>query len=223
MLRKPVWTAIVILALGSPVAAQPPVAPATVTRDDRGRATVRAVRLTQPLRVDGRLDEEVYRTIPAIDGFLQQVPQEGAPATEPTEMWVFFDDDNLYVAARCLDSQPDRIAANELRRDSNGIFENDNFSVALDTFLDRRTAYYFQTNAIGALRDASVTEAANNGNWSTVWDVRTARSEAGYTVEIMIPFKSLRYRGAGAQTWGINVRRVVKWKNESSMLSQLPA
>src|SRR5688572_1102833 len=60
----------------------------SVTRDERGRATVRAVRLTEPLRLDGRLDEAIYGTVPPIDGFLQQLPQEGAPATEPTEMWV---------------------------------------------------------------------------------------------------------------------------------------
>ena len=223
MLRHTLCVTILVAALASPVAAQSLIAPQTVAHDEQGRATVRAVRLTQPLNLDGRLDEEVYKTIPAIDGFLQQVPQQGAPATEPTQMWVFFDEDNLYVAARCLDSQPERIAANELRRDNNGIFENDNFGIVLDTFLDRRNAYYFQTNAIGGLRDASVTEGGNNANWSTVWDVRTARSDAGYTLEIVIPFKSLRYRGAGAQTWGINARRVVKWKNESSMLSQVPA
>jgi hypothetical protein len=200
-----------------------PVAPDNVSHDARGRATARAMRITQPLRLDGRLDEEVYRTVRPIGGFRQQVPQEGAPASEPTEMWVLFDDENLYIAARCLDSQPGRITANELRRDNNGIFENDNFGVALDTFFDRRNAYYFQTNAIGALRDASVAEGVNNQNWSTVWDVRTARSDAGYTLEMVIPFKSLRYRGAGPQTWGINARRVVKWKNESSMLSQVPA
>ena len=225
MLRRLVSPTILLLALATPAVAQgvAPIAPETITRDEHGRPTVRAVRLTQPLRLDGRLDEEVYKTIPPIDGFLQQVPQEGAPASEPTEMWVLFDDDNLYISARCLDSHPGRIAANELRRDNNGIFENDNFGVALDTFLDRRNAYYFQTNAIGAVRDASVTEGLNNSNWNTVWDVRTARSDAGYTVEMIIPFKSLRYRGGGPQTWGINVRRVVKWKNENSMLSQVPA
>ena len=207
---------------GSPVAGAGP-ATASVTRDDSGRVTVRAVRLTEPLRFDGRLDEDIYRTVPPIDGFLQQVPQEGAPATEPTEMWVFFDEENVYVAARCLDSQPGRITANELRRDSNGIFQNDNFGVVLDTFHDQRNGFYFQTNAIGALRDAAVSEAGNNSNWSTVWDVRTSQFEQGYTVEIVIPFKSLRYRGAGPQTWGINARRVVLWKNESSMLSQVPA
>ena len=209
--------------LATLAAATSVTAQTSVTRDERGRATVRAVRLTEPLRLDGRLDEGVYRTVPPIDGFLQQVPQEGAPATEPTEMWVFFDDENIYVAARCLDSQPGRIIANELRRDSNAIFQNDNFGVVLDTFFDQRNGYYFQTNALGALRDAAVNESGNNSNWSTVWDVRTARFEHGYTVEMVIPFKSLRYRGAGQQTWGINARRVVSWKNESSMLSQVPA
>ena len=138
-------------------------------------------------------------------------------------MWVFFDDENLYIAARCLDSGPSRITANDLRRDGSGISQNDNFGVVLDTFLDRRNAYYFQTTPIGALRDASVTDGVNNSNWSTVWDVRTTRSDAGYTVEMAIPFKSLRYRGGGPQTWGINVRREVQWNTESSMLSQVPA
>src|SRR5688572_27872226 len=230
-MRRPLVSAAVLAAaLAGPAAAQTGrdgaaalVAPATVTHDERGRATVRAVRIAEPLRLDGRLDEEVYRSTLPIDGFLQQVPVEGAPATQPTEMWVFFDDERLYVAARCLDSQPDRIIANELRRDGNAIPQNDNFGIVLDTFLDRRTAYYFQTTPIGAMRDAAVTDGVNNGNWNTVWEVRTARSEAGYTVEMAIPFKSLRYRGGGPQTWGINARREVQWKNESSMLSQVPA
>jgi hypothetical protein len=196
---------------------------ASVVHDERGRATVRAYRLTEPLRLDGRLDEAIYSATPPIDGFRQQVPQEGSPATEPTEMWVFFDEDNVYIAARCLDSEPDRLTANELRRDSNGIFQNDNFGIVLDTFLDRRNAFYFQANAVGGMRDAAVTDGGNNSNWSTVWDVRTARTDQGYTLEMVIPFKSLRYRGSGPQTWGINARRVVLWKNESSMLSQVPA
>src|SRR5688572_18572936 len=233
-MRLPLVSAALLAAgLAGPAAAQTgldrpdgaaaQLAPATVTHDERGRATVRAVRIAEPLRLDGRLDEEVYRETLPIDGFLQQVPDEGAPATQPTEMWVFFDDEYLYIAARCLDSQPNRITANDLRRDGSGISQNDNFGVVLDTFLDRRNAYYFQTTPIGALRDASVTDGVNNGNWNTVWEVRTARSEAGYTVEMAIPFKSLRYRGGGPQTWGINARREVQWKNESSMLSQVPA
>ncbi|OFW05430.1 MAG: hypothetical protein A3I61_14545 [Acidobacteria bacterium RIFCSPLOWO2_02_FULL_68_18] len=202
----------------------PPLAPATVSRDERGRATVRAVRLTQPLRLDGRLDEPVYASVPPIDGFIQQLPVEGVPATEPTEIWIFFDEDTLYISARCRDSQPDRIAANELRRDNNNIFfVNDNLSIALDTFYDQRNALFFQTNAIGAMRDQAIADGTFNVNWNTVWDVRTSRVDAGYTVEMAIPFKSLRYRAPGPQVWGINIRRQVKSKNETSTLTRVPA
>jgi hypothetical protein len=225
---------VLLLLLAAPAAGQnngnagdagppPPVAPATVSRDERGRATVRAVRLAEPLRLDGRLDEAVYTSVPPIDGFIQQLPVEGVPATEPTEVWIFFDEDTLYIAARCLDSQPDRIAANELRRDNNNILSvNDSISVTLDTFYDQRNAVFFQTNPIGALRDQAVVDGVFNVNWNTVWDVRTARDDRGYTVEMAIPFKSLRYRAPGPQTWGINIRRQVKSKNETSMLTRVP-
>jgi hypothetical protein len=176
-------------------------APAQTVRAPAGE--VRAVRLTAPLRIDGRLDEEVYETIPPIDGFVQQLPVEGVPATEPTDVWVLFDDENLYVAARCHDSQADRIAANELRRDNNGIWQfNDNFSVTLDTFHDRRNGFFFQTNPIGGVRDQAVNDGSHNVNFNTVWNVKTSRYDGGYTLEMIIPFKSLRYTAAGPQTWG---------------------
>jgi hypothetical protein len=103
--------------------------------------------------MDGRLDDEIYRTTLPIDGFIQQEPSEGAPASEKTEAWVFFDDRNIYIAARCWDSQPDRDILTELRRDNNNIIQNENFTVVLDTFHDRRNGFFFQTNALGALRD----------------------------------------------------------------------
>jgi hypothetical protein len=224
-----------VLLLAAPASAQDagggadgpppaPVAPATVSRDERGRATVRAVRLTGPLRLDGRLDEAIYASVPPIDGFIQQLPVEGVPATEPTEIWIFFDEDTFYFSARCHDSRADRIAANELRRDNNNIFfVNDNINIALDTFYDQRNALFFQTNAIGAIRDQAVADGRFNVNWNAVWDVRTARDERGFTVEMAIPFKSLRYRAPGPQVWGINVRRQVKSKNETSMLTRVPA
>ena len=202
----------------------PPIAPETVTRDEQGRATIRAVRITEPLRLDGRLDEDAYTSVPAIDGFVQQFPVENVPATEPTDLWVFFDNDNLYISARCHDSQPDRITANELRRDNGNIFQfNDNFSVAIDTFYDQRNGFYFQTTPVGAIRDQAISNGALNVNWNTVWDVKTSRDAGGYTLEMRIPFKSLRYRTSGAQTWGLNVRRVVKSKNETSNLTRVPA
>src|SRR5687767_1669160 len=77
----------------------PPVPPASVARDAQGRATVRAIRLEEPLRVDGRLDETVYTLNQSVSDFVQQVPMEGTPATERTEAWVMFDGENLYIAA----------------------------------------------------------------------------------------------------------------------------
>jgi hypothetical protein len=79
-----------------------PLSPDVINRSADGtKATIRAVRLTSPLKVDGRLDEEVYQTVPSISDFIQQAPHEGEPATEKTEVWLFYDDDSFYVVARC--------------------------------------------------------------------------------------------------------------------------
>jgi hypothetical protein len=103
--------------------------------------TVRAVRLDAPLRVDGRLDDDAYRRVEPLSDFIQQEPREGRPATEKTEAWIFFDDDNLYVAARCWDSHPEREVANELRRDNGNILGNENITFVIDTFHDRHNGY----------------------------------------------------------------------------------
>ncbi len=200
-----------------------PVPPAVIQRDKDGQVTVRAVRVTRPPTLDGRLDEEIYRTTPAIDGFIQQEPHEGAPASENTEAWIFFDERNIYVAARCWDSQPERDILTELRRDQNNIIQNENFTVVFDTFHDRRNGFFFQTNALGAVRDQTIVDDVLNTSWNGVWDVRTGRFEGGWMVEMAIPFKTLRYLGAGPQVWGINFRRIVKWKNEFSYLTAMPA
>ena len=203
----------------------PPVPPAVVSRDAEGRVTLRAIRLDRPLNLDGRLDDAIYQRVPPVSDFIQQVPDEGEPATEKTEAWVFFDDENLYVSARCWDSHPERIVANEMQRDNTTIASgNANFAVVLDTFYDRRNGYLFQTNPLGALRDQTFTNERNiDTDWNTVWEPRTARFRDGWTTEIAIPFKSLRYKGAGPQVWSINLRRIVRWKLERSFLSAVPA
>ncbi|OFW03031.1 MAG: hypothetical protein A3I61_05395 [Acidobacteria bacterium RIFCSPLOWO2_02_FULL_68_18] len=201
----------------------PPDAPEVVARDAEGRVTVRAVRLAEPIVVDGLLRDPVYSQVRAISDFIQQEPHEGEPATERTELWIFFDDTTLYLAVRCLDSQPDRIIANEMRRDGN-LFQNDNIQVVIDTFYDRRSGLSFQTNALGALRDQEIgDERTTNTDWNTVWDVRAVRTEDGWSAELAIPFKSLRYRASGSQVWGLNMQRMVRWKNERSFLSGVPA
>jgi hypothetical protein len=204
-------------------AAAAPQAETVVSRDGSGSVTVRAVHAPAGIRVDGRLDEEIYLAVQPIGDFVQQEPDEGRPATERTDAWVFFDDDHIYVAARCWDTRPDRRVANEMRRDTSQLRQNDTFAVLFDTFHDRRNGYLFYANPIGGLADSQITdEGPPNTDWNTVWDVKTAIFDGGWTIEMAIPFKSLRYQPQPDQTWGINLRRVVRWKNEWSYLTQVP-
>jgi hypothetical protein len=201
-----------------------PMSPATVARDGAGGVTVRAVRIETPLIVDGRRTEEVYLKTPPIDGFIQQEPREGEPTTEKTEVWLFFDDAAIYVAARLTISRAADIVANEMRRDSPAITQNDNFGVIFDTFLDRRNGFFFYTNPLGALADQMITdERESNREWNTVWECRTSRDGSGWMVEMRIPFRSLRYARPGPQVWGVNFRRVIQTRNEFSYLTRVPA
>ena len=202
----------------------PPLPPDVIRRDERGRATIRAVELPEGIRLDGQLDERAYFTVPAITGFIQQAPDEGAPATERTEAWIFFDAASLYVAARIWDSAPpSEWVANELRRDTRQLRQNDTFAVILDTFYDRRNAVAFYTNPLGALADFQITNEGNpNSDWNPIWDVRTGRFEEGWTVEMEIPFQSLRYRPGPSQVWGVQLRRNVRRKNEWAYVTPLP-
>ena len=202
----------------------PPVAPATISRDDAGRATVRAVRLREPLRIDGVLDEGAYEIVPPVSGFLQQLPVEGAPATERTEAWIFFDDDNVYVAARLWDSAPESDwIANEMQRDSFQLIQNDTFSLSFDTFYDRRNGAAFMINPLGGFFDYQITDEGNpNNDWNPIWDSRTGRFDGGWTVEAQIPFKSLRFQPGQSQLWGLQLGRTLRRKNEWTYLTRVP-
>ena len=202
-----------------------PVAPATMSeRDAKGRLTVRAVRLTAPLNFDGKLDDEVYSTVPPISGFIQQEPNEGQPATEPTNMWIFFDDNNVYISARMFSSQPTRIRANEMRRDSNNLLKNDFFYVTMDTLFDHRSGIFLLTNALGGQRDALLSDEQRGANFdfNPIWDVKTSRDDKGWTTEFVVPFKSLRYLQRRDQVWAVMVGRADWWKNELTYLTPVP-
>jgi hypothetical protein len=206
-------------AQGPPVEQSPRAA---VRLADPAGVTLTATRISQAMTVDGRLDEEVYRTVEPFSRFIQQEPDAGQPVSEPTFAWIMFDDQRLYVSMRCVDSEPDRIVATEMRRDNNNVFQNDSVTVIFDTFHDRRNGFSFQTNALGALRDSATVDETGNDSWNTLWDVRSVRSNEGYTVEMAIPFKSLRYAGAGPQVWGINIRRTIRRLNESAFVLEMP-
>ena len=195
-----------------------------VSRDEQGRATVRAIKLTEGIRLDGLLNEPVYRSVSAITGFIQLMPDEGAPATERTEAWIMFDTTNIYVSGRVWDSAPpSEWVANEMRRDTSQLRDNDTLWVVFDTFYDRRNGVAFYTNSLGGLGDFAITNEGNpNSDWNPVWDVRTGRFEGGWTVEMEIPFKSLRYRPGPAQVWGVQLRRTIRRKNELAFLTPVP-
>ena len=194
----------------------PPVAPATINRDTEGRATVRAVRLTEPLVIDGALDETSYNAVESFSGFIQQVPNEGAPATERTEAWVFFNDNSIYVSARLWDSAPEsQWVANEMQRDSFQLINNESFSVVFDTFYDRRNGLAFLVNPLGGIFDYEITdEGRPNRDWNPVVDIQTGRFDGGWSVEMEIPFKSIRFRPGLEQVWGLQLGRRIRWKNE---------
>ena len=201
-----------------------PIPPAVISRDASGRATIRAVRISTPLRIDGQLDEAVYATVPSMSDFIQTEPAEGAPANEKTEVWVFFDDAHVYIVGRCWETHPERMVANEMRRDNFGIVRNDNFAWSFDTFFDKRNGVLFEVNPIGGRVDGQVTnESQVNTDWNPVWDLATGRFADGWVVEAAVPFKSLRYRPGRAQTWGFQVRRRSRWRNEISYLTPIPA
>src|SRR6266550_3213990 len=165
----------------------------TISRDPSGRTTVRAVRIQAPLKIDGSLDEPLYTSVPPISDFIQQEPHEGEPATEKTEMWLAFDNDNVYVSFRCWESEPDRLVANEMRRDGPNMWQgNDIVAVSFDTFHDGRNSFNFVMNALGARDDGQVTnERQWNGDWNTVWDVRAGASKAAGPPRW--PFRSSRF------------------------------
>ena len=217
MKRRALAVFAILLAVSAPARAQAPV----LTRDASG-FTVRATRITTPMTIDGRLDEAVYAQVPAITEYIQQEPSEGAPITERTESWVMFDDANLYIVCRCWDSHPERIVANDMRRDSTNLRQNDNFAVVLDTFHDRRNGFLFYVTPAGGMFDGATSdERINNADWNTVWEAKTTRFPGGWVAEMAIPFRSLRYGPGREQVWGINLRRTIRAKNEYAYITPL--
>jgi hypothetical protein len=201
-----------------------PVPPEVITRSAGGQATVRAIKLTTPLKVDGQLDEEVYRREKPFGGLIQVAPRYGEPQSERSDVWITYDRQYIYVTCRCWDSAPpNEWIVNELRRDTNGLRNNDHIGVMFDTFYDRRNAFMFYTNPLGARADYSVVdEGGSNTDWNPVWTSKTGRFEGGWTVEMAIPFKSIRYRAGPNQVWGIQLRRSVRRRNEWGYLTPVP-
>ncbi len=193
-----------------------------------------AVKISTVPVIDGYLEPEIWETVHPATNFIQRQPDEGQPATEKTEVRVIYDEKNIYVGAMCYDSEPDKIIANEKRRDSDKMTQNDHFEVMLDTFHDQRNGYLFIINPLGAKLDFQIRKEGkiegrfrtNNPNlnrdWNAVWEVETAILDNGWSAEIKIPLYNLRYNGNDDGVWGVNFLRNIRRKNEASTWVPLP-
>jgi len=153
-------------------------------------------------------------------GFVQFQPEFGVPSPFRTVVLVGYTSEALYVAFRCFDSDPGKIAAAVTSRDGN-LKNDDSVTVLLDTNLDRRTAYYFATNSLGVQLDGKV---ADNGRtvddkWDATWISASARTSEGWTAEFEIPFRMLRFESGEDVSWGANFRRRVPRRFETSLWS----
>ena len=175
-------------------------------------------------RIDGHLDEAIWARAPVQGHFVQREPSFGAPASEPTEFRVLYDDKNLYFGVWVWDHEPEGILGSEMKRDS-GLRKGDQIKIAIDTFHDHRNAYIFFTNPLGAYKDAQSVENGRtiNYDWNAVWEMHTAVDARGWYIEARIPLSQLRFTGSLPDAvWGLNVCRILMRKNEESYWVPFP-
>jgi len=168
-----------------------------------------AVRLSEPISVDGQLNEPVWQNGNAVTEFKQRDPNEGGTPSQKTEVRLAYDDDALYVGARCYDTAPESLLVRLTRRDVS--IPADRFSIYLDPYYDRRSGYYFLVNCAGTLFDGTLSnDGAEDASWDGVWDAKAKVDDQGWTVEMRIPYSQLRFSKADSYRWGVNFRRRIE-------------
>lgn len=182
--------------------------------------SVQAYRINEPIKIDGILEETTWDGA-VVSDFVQSDPIDGASPTEKTTVWVGFDENALYIAARLHDSQPDKIIARLGRRDD--LVDSDWFMVAIDPYYDRRSGYQFGVNPAGSIIDMTLyNDVGQDNTWDGVWESATQINDKSWTVEMWIPFHQLRFKKKGNYVWGINFRRTIKRKNEEDTFVWIP-
>jgi len=183
----------------------------SVNADEAKRAVV--TRAISRISIDGLLNEDDWSLAVPIGEIVQREPKQGEKATERTEVKLLYDSQNFYIGVMCYDSQPEQIIGTQMARDAL-LIADDQIEILIDTFRDRRNAFYFATNPVGALVDGLIIENSSaNREWDAIWNVRTHRSNLGWSAEFAIPFKSLSFK-RGDQSWGFNFSRTIKRKLE---------
>jgi len=232
-MKAAMMTLVVVLASVASARAQMP-APAG------GSAPTAVVsRAPVPPLIDGRLDDEAWKTAAVLTGFVQREPVEGQPASERTEVRVVQDEQALYIGAWLSDRDPPGIVVGETRRDAS-LDNTDAFFLVLDTYLDRQNGFVFGTTPMGIEHDGQVANEAQGGagagagrqqggsgggfnlNWDGSWTVATSIDANGWYAEFRIPFSTLRYPQGGAQTWGVNFARNIRRRNEQAVWAPIP-
>ena len=181
--------------------------------------TYHITRTTGKIVIDGNIDEEAWQAAEASDAFLQQEPYIGTAPTERTEMRLLYDDTNLYVSFICHQKWP--IVVNELRRDYSPA-DTDSVNIVFDTFDDDRNGFLFQMNPGSALRDMQIVGGSFSADWNGVFDGRAKVQPPGWTAEMAIPLKTLRFNADPSQRWGLNALRITRHTNEWVMWSLGP-
>ena len=177
-----------------------------------------AYRTFQSIEIDGDFNEADWQHAKPINQFVQTEPDEGAPVTESTEVRILYDEKNVYFGFTCSSSRRDYIVANEMRRDAEGLRENDNVFILLDTYNDKRNGVFFRINPLGAMQDIALTNSGDtrNTSWDAVWDCRSKIHDTHWTTEIAIPFSQLRFKRSDSMVWGVNFGRTLRRKNEEA-------
>jgi len=174
-----------------------------------------ALRTTEAIRLDGRLDEPAWQRAPPIGVLRQREPVENNEPSEDTVVRVLYNDDALYIGVVSHDRSPREIVSTQLTRDAN-LDVDDRITVVLDPFLDHRNGFFFQVNPAGARADGQVSNNSEtlSPDWDGIWNAAARISDEGWIAEIEIPFKTLRFK-PGQSVWGFNVERQIKRRQET--------
>ncbi len=181
--------------------------------------SMRAVRRTTPIVIDGKLDDAAWMTAEPTGDFIQAYPKPGAPAPDQTQVRVLYDDDAIYIGIRMFDAHPDSIAAGLAHRDATaatGIY-SDWVHLVIDSYHDRRTAFRFSTTPRGVQKDVyTFNDGSEDVNWDAVWEVGTRIDSLGWVAEYRIPLSQLRFGGdsTSGRVWGFQVQRDIARRNE---------
>ncbi len=211
---------VLALVVGPQVGAQGTAATAVVPMGAHSTPSpvVGAVRLAAPVAVDGRLDEEIWRTAPVATDFRQSQPDEGKPATQRTEVRFAYDDDAIYVGARMFDTGGAKgVQTRLLRRDAMTENDSDILLITFDSYHDHVSTYNFWVNPSASKRDGT-----GDPTWDPVWETATRIDSLGWTAEMRIPLNQLNFSRETDQTWGLQIIRFEHRLNERSHFAWWP-